>query len=100
MQPIKTIADVFGGHRDPAGDASFPQNAPDASPNPDSSSQTIETGQLKTAQIIFRPSGTCATPPPNREAAIGKTTLNRRLPISALLRNQQKQRSLKVVMDK
>ncbi|SPF32514.1 hypothetical protein SBA4_1170010 [Candidatus Sulfopaludibacter sp. SbA4] len=45
------------------GDASFPQNAQDASPKLDPSPQPTEKGQLKTPKIIFRHTARCVTLP-------------------------------------
>jgi len=50
-------------HHPEAGDASFPQNAPDASPNCAPSPQPTGKKVLTALQIIFRHSRACVTPP-------------------------------------
>jgi len=115
MQPIKTTVSNFDlkvrlncnqalvaadnpiiDHREVVCDAYCKNDPPDASQNLGRYPQPAENGQLKTPQIIKRPTRiTCVTNPGAPEAQIVKTTLHLRLPISTPLHNLHKQRILK-----
>jgi len=88
--------DQITDHREVVCDAYCKNNPPDASQNRALSPQPAEKRQLKTPQIIKRPTRiTCVTNPDSPGAHIVKTTLQMRPPISTPLRNPYKQGSLK-----